>query len=442
MNMGQKFEDLIFSLIFASVPILLFLGLIMVATSCFAAPTVDIALELDRTDDILADIEENLPDNPPHIIIEQLAVAYDMQTDARDAFDLGENMLALHMTMQSREVARRVQALLDAGPGQNAPGPPEPLLRLLEQNAELIEELAPTVDEFGNEVTRANFAQAVEMQNQAWDAFNEGNFPIAGNLAERARDKLFQIRHSLVSAERGLDSERVISELERASDLLNRADEKIPSPAKEAQALLNTARDMFAESEKLYNEGRPQEALRLLEEVFSLTQRAVRIASRRGPQSAEVVGIVSRTDELIEIAAEPVDESGRRDAEQMLDQAREIQRQAKAALDAGETAQAEKLTIEARRMTDLSVRTAKENDEIHYAEVDRALAHTEELIADFAPKIETSGSEPAIDLLHRAEKLQSDALAYRDSGKLKEALYTTRAAGETIQRGIRLAGIK
>ena len=363
MEYKQRLEDLIFSLLLASIPIILFIGLFAISTTGLAAPTVDIEVELERTDGIISEIEGELPGNPPSAVTEQLAVARDMQSDAHSAFDRGEFMLALHMTMQAREVARRAQAILE-NIMPHGPEVPEALLRLLEGNAELIEELAPAIDEFGGEVTRSSFSVAVNLQNEAWSAFEAEDFEIAGKLARKSRDMLVQVRMTISGGEHDFDPERIAAEMDRAAELLFRADEKVPSGALEAVALLETAHDMFVESERLLAQGRPQEALRMLEEVIALSRRAVRLSEKRSLHSAELVETLSRTGDYIEATSEKVELSGRGDAIQIIEQAHEIQHRARTALDAAENVQAERLTLEARRMADLALRTAQDNPEL------------------------------------------------------------------------------
>jgi len=439
MSIARKIEDLLFSLLFASVPFLLLLGLLLFTTSSMA---LDVEQELERTDQILADFEARLPDNPPNAVLEQLGVAYDLQDDAWQAFENEELILAKQMTMQARGIVQNAERILVAVAVPIDIGPPEDVLRQLEQNAELIEELAPLVDEFGNEVSRANFAAEVDRQNGAWTALEQEQYEIAGRLAESVHDNLLQIRNILVSAQIRFGPERVAAEIERASDILNRAGEKIAEGTDESHTLLENAYEIFHDAETAMEESHSQEAMRFVEEVIVLAQRAVQLANRRGPQSAKVLEIIARTDEVIESAEEAVEQTSRQEAAEMLSRACELQIQAKSAIDANETDQAERYTLEARRIAELSVRTAQESSEIRRDEVERAIAHTDDLIAELTTGIEESGSGAARELLDRAGQLQADAISYLDRGKLKEALTSTRAASETIRRAAKVAGIE
>jgi len=441
MDIKQQLEDFLFKMVFATIPIVLLFGLFTAATTGLSAPSVDVENELDRTETILQDIETNLPENVPPQVLGQLGVARDMQNDGRSSFENGEQMLALHMTMQAREIARRAEATISQITSQDT-YIPEALLRLLEGNAEFIEELSPAMDELGTEVTRANFTAAVDMQNEAWSAFDNGDFEVAGKLAETAQNKLYQIKKAVAAEENRFDPEHVAAKLEQALELLGRAEEKIPEGAAEAMRLLNTSKEIYSESEALLMQGRSQEAVRMLEEVVSLTQRAVRLSEKRGLRSAELVETLSRTDDYLQSTQQVAEESGRGDAINILERADDMQQQAKLALNTADNAQAEKLTLEARRLAELAMRTAQEKEGINIEEVEKAVIHTDDLIADLNPQIEESGQSAAIDLIRRAEQLQAEAIAHMDRGRFKEALTTTRAAAETVRRAEKLAGLQ
>ncbi len=441
METKKKLEDFIFSLLFASVPLILLVGLFALSTTGLASPMVDVELELEETDNILQTIEDNLPGNPPSQVLDQISTAIDMQGDAYSAFGRGEAMLALHMTMQAREMGRRAESMISQLISSE-PELPDILLRLLESNAELIEELSPSVDEYGGQVSRSNFAAAVDMQNEAWMAFENGDYEIASKLASVVQDKLSQVRKAISIQENRYDTEYVSAEIERASELLNRAEEKVPEGAVESMDLLRTAQDMFVETEALFAQGRSNEASRMLEEVITITQRAVKISEKRSLRSAELLETLSRTDDFLETAHSEAEESGRGDAMDIMERAMDIQIEAKHALNSSDNPTAEKLTLEARRLAELAIRTAQDNGEIEPDKVQKALLKTDDMIATIGPDIENSGNEAAVKLLRRAEQLQAEALAYFDQNNLREALTMTRAASETAQRAARMAGLE
>jgi len=441
MNVKQRLEDFAFSMLFACIPLMLFLGLFALASVSYGAPTADIELELERTDAILQSIQENLPQYASGQVLEQLAVAIDMQNDAYAALERGEKMLALHMTMQSRETARRAESIISQLT-PNEPGAPEGLLRLIEGNAELIEDLSPVVDEYGGEVSRSSFAAAVDLQREVWLAFENGDYEVAGKLGRMVHDKLNQVRKAISMASSRNYSEQIAAEIERTSEVLVRAEEKLPEGAAEAMDLLRTAREMFTESEALYSQGRSSEASRMLQEVTVIVQRAVKLAEQRSLQSVELIETICRTDDYLDVARTRVQESGFGNAIDIMERADDIQTSAKHALNISENPKAEKLTLEARRLADLAIRTSHEDDEIDLDKIEGAIAKTDDIISRYTPNIEQSGNASAIDLLRRAEHFQAEAVTLTSQKKYREGLTMTRAALETVQRAARIEGIE
>ncbi|MGC9315923.1 MAG: hypothetical protein ACP5G4_09930, partial [bacterium] len=389
----------------------------------------------------LQGINENLPDYVPEQVLEQLVVANEMQADAYSALERGEKMLALHMTMQARETARRAESMISqlTPDGSEAP---DGLLRLIEGNAELIEELSPVVDEYGGEVTRSNFSAAVDLQREAWTAFENEDYEVAGKFGRMVQDKLNQVRKAITMAESRNYSEQIAAELERTSEILVRAEEKVPEGAAESMDLLRTARDMFTESEALYSQGRSSEASRMLQEVAVIVQRAVKLSEKRSLRSAELIETICRTDDYLDVARGRVEESGLGNAQDILERADDVQISAKHALNNAENAKAEKLTLEARRLADLAIRTSHEDDEIDLDKIEGAIAKTDDVISRYSFDIEQSGNASAIDLLRRAEHFQAESITLISQKKYREGLTMTRAALETVQRAARTAGIE
>jgi len=436
-TLNEKIEDLAFEMLFASIPVIIFIGILLVAGNVLGAPGNNVLPELERTDQMLMDLAESDPLSISALIADQYSLAMDIQDEAWQSYNDGQQILALHLTMQVRDIIRRIESLISESTHPDDAPSYKPLLRLLEQNAEWIENLAPAVDELGDELTRGNFATAVDLQNQAWKEFELEHYGSAGNFARIARDKLASVRNNIAAAERIYEPERVIAELERASVFLSRAEEKMPEEnAEEAIAVLNTARDLYRDTEKLYSDGHTQEAMRLIEEVFYLAQRSVRLAENGGPDMAETLDILSKTDEYLDMVYGKISETDREDALEVYNRAVEMQNEARTAYEIGAKKQAEQLSAEARRVADLAVRTSQQNNEIRFFEVRNAIEHTNSLLEEYGPAIENSGFEVAIEMLARARSLQAQAHEFSDNGNYREALTTTRASAELLQRAI------
>lgn len=435
---SERLEDLVFSVFFAMVPLLLIFAFLFLARVCLGAPNVDVFAEIEHTDAVIEDIQSNIPENAPQSALDQLSIAVDMQNDAHRSFERGQLIIALNLTLQAREIAIRVKRILDALIIGNASKPPEAVARMLEKNDELIEELTPIIDERASEPTREGFSQTVSMQFDARAFFDAQSYGQSSRLARLVNDRLNAMRDEVIRNERRLAPERAESEIEKAGDIIARANERISEENREARKILESAETMLDEARKLYSEGKTSQAMRLIDEVSSLTQKAIRLSERKGFDGDYIADRIALTDEIISSAQEEVVPTGNREAIAILEKAVEVQSQAKTALESREYRLAEEFTLEARKNAELAKRTAQETGKLSDLEVERAIQNTENLYLRLKPMIEESRSSEAKNLMHQAESLQSQAIALKEQGKYKEAITTTRAAMDNLQRSARL----
>ena len=441
-GLDKRIEDFVFSVIFAFIPVILFVGLLVLAGTTFGAPNVDVGHELELTDAVIERVEGALPENPSSIILDNLDLARNMQADARTAYDGEEFMLAISYTRQAREIALGVERIIAALGSGSESGPPDAVLRVLEQNAEMIEDLAPAVDEFGDDFIRQDFAAAVEMQDRAWQAFDEENYDVAGELSEVVSNRLLQIKKAVLESERRFGPENVASELERARELVGYAGEKVFPEAVESKELLSMAEGMLGEAEMLYSNGRPKEAMRLLDEVLVLSKRSIEISRRGGLVAGHLEEEIARTEDMIDGARDLLEAESPPEASEMLSRAEDLLLEAQSAFGNGSVDKAEKLIIESRRLADLGSRAAKESGDINRWNVERAIDNTNSILEHVSGPIEESGKEDALRLLSKARELQMEAKSYLDDGKQKEALTSTRAAADAARQSSRIAGIE
>jgi hypothetical protein len=437
----QKIDDFVFSVIFASIPFLFFLGLLVIAGTARGAPNVDVEREIEITDEVIARVEDALPDNPSATITGNLDMACGMQADAHTAFDGGEYMLALGFTRQARQIALGIERML-ASLDSHENGPPDAVLRILEQNAEMIEELAPAVDEFGDDFIREDFANVVEMQDRAWQEFNEENYDIAGMLAQAARDRLIQIKKATLEVERRFGPEQVISELERARELVSYAREKAFPEAIESVELLSVAEGMLNEAEMLHSDGRPREAMRFLDEVIVLSKRSVEISRHGGLRADRMEEELVRTEEMIENAREMLEIGSPEQAGEMLSQSEELLMEARSAFGNGSVEEAGQLIIESRRLADLASRSAKGSGDINRWNVEKAIDNTNNILDHVSGPLEELGAEEGLHLLSRARELQEEARGYLENDRYREALTSTRAAADAAIQASKMSEIK
>ncbi|MCK5832479.1 hypothetical protein KAH81_02310 [bacterium] len=436
----KRFEDTVFGIVFASLPFLVFFGLFFLAGSTFGTPSVNVEYELNLTDEIIMRVEENMLSEPPQIIIDNMSIVTDMQSDAWHSYEDNQQMLALNMTRQAREIALRVERMPQyrADVDEEDDGH-EIVLRVLEQNTETIEELAPAVDEFGDEIIREDFAAVVEMQNRAWEMYSSESYVISGELAQLVRDRLQQIRRATIEAEQRFGPERLDAAIERAREMIFYAENMVFPEAIEAVELLSTSIDILGEAEFYYLNGKPREAKKLIDETIQLSQRSIEIARHGGLAIERMEDEFSRTEELIAFAEESINSKTRPEVKEMISRATELLIEAQSSLGNGSVDKAQKLVIEARRMADLAKRSAIESGDINKWNVEKALDNTDNIIEHSRTAIEDSNSPEAMDLLERAIEVQAKAREHFEAEEYKEALSSSRASADVANQAMKTA---
>jgi len=279
-----------------------------------ARVNTDVERELDNTDLIIERVQDIFPEEPTLVMIDNFELAVSMQTDAREAFAEDDQMLALSLTRQAREIALRLERIILAAGYKPPEGPPNAILRVLEQNDELIEELTPSVDEFGDAIIRRDFAAYIDMHISAWNFYNDENFPVSGQLAQVARDRFLQIRRALIEAARLFSPEKIQSELDNARELVHETERGLFPEALEAVELHDMALELLSEAELMFANARPREAMRLIDEVVVLSRRSSEIARRGGLSTDRLEEEISRTEAIIAEATENLADGSRPEA--------------------------------------------------------------------------------------------------------------------------------
>ena len=438
MKYLNKPKDALAERHFIAFPAIVLIGALLIAVPLSAAPNADVQRELEITDGVISRVEERLPDEPTSAMLENLAIAVDMQADAWAAFERDEQFLALNLTRQAREIALRVERMIRT-PSSETETPPTAVLRVLEQNAELIEDLAPVVDEFGDEILRGEFFAIAEINEQAWRLFEEDEFAVSSRLARSVRDRLQRIRSATLDSERRFSLERVAFELERAREIALFAESRVFPEAIEAVELFNMSVDMLGEAELLYAAGRPREAMRLVDEAIVLSRRSIEISRMGGLALDRIEDEFSRTESTIYNVIESFDENTPPEVRELANRAMELLIDARSAFAGGSVERAERLLIESRRTADLARRSAQESGDINRWNVERAMSNTDRIIEHAQRPVEESGSGEATELLRRARDLQVQAREHFDAERYIEALSTTRAAADAANQATKRA---
>lgn len=199
---------------------------------------------------------------------------------------------------------------------------------------------------------------AVRLQADAKAQFGGGRYLLALDLTRRARTRA----ERAIALVKGLpDPDRVIVQLERTRELLDRARERIEEcDAERARALLRVAFEMQARAEVSAREGRYLAALQLTLSARERALRALRMCNLQDNLREAAERGLTRTDELISRAREVLQDRDADRARQALGRAIEIQGEAWSQFRADHLEASLRLTQSARTFAHRALRIAGE----------------------------------------------------------------------------------
>jgi hypothetical protein len=228
----------------------------------------------------------------------------------------------------------RAQELVDTALGA---------LELTDRRIMQAQELVATAD---NSLAQTELGRAIEIQASAKVEFAAGHYRISYDLTLRARGHADRA----IAAVRGLpDPDRVIVQLERTRDLLERARERIEECDNDrARAMLRAAFDMQARAEIAAREGRYLAALQLTMSARERALRALRLCHMEENLQENAERALHRTDEVIARAREVVADADRSRAAQVLSTAVDLQARAGVEFRAGRFEVSLRTTLNAR----------------------------------------------------------------------------------------------
>jgi hypothetical protein len=160
---------------------------------------------------------------------------------------------------------------------------------------------------------------ATRLQTQAKTEFAAGHFLMAYDLTSRARTRA----GAAIALVRGLpDPDRVLAQLERTGDMLDRTKEHTEECDNErARAVLRAAFDMQARAQAAATEGRYLAALQLTMSARERALRALRLCNQEDNLHDAAERALSRTDEILSHAKDTVADRTGDAARQALDRA-------------------------------------------------------------------------------------------------------------------------
>jgi hypothetical protein len=254
---------------------------------------------------------------------EHVAQAEQLQDRARRAFDAGLFGDALRLTRAARE---RIEFLATPRPR----GSPARVREEMQRTDELIDRLAPLVENTPAPVGRRLLDEAVRLQHEAREALESERHGQAGELTLRARQTALRALR-LAEGPPGRVPERARTMVEQTRALLDDSDWLVGAGEKAARAYRDARASVEAAAEEL-QAGRPRQAVRRAQEARGRLLDALQVADRKIVREAAVDAVRSSAERLE--AARTRASAGRR-AERVLAAAADRQRSAERYLELG-----------------------------------------------------------------------------------------------------------
>ena len=219
-----------------------------------------LALELERTDNVLQQVREIVAESNNPRLHQLFADAVKIQEHAKGIFIRGgtdisaqEKLQVLQLTRRSRDLALRIQREVRADVTRE-----ERTRLLLERSRVLLERMEEQAAETREPRFRAALDEARRQLLLSEQQYSDGNFDVALRLAESAHNLL---RNMIQGARRQLGNDRVESELQRTDDLLGRARERTGDASGVARQRLDRAEAAQRRAYEAFNRGQNAQAL-------------------------------------------------------------------------------------------------------------------------------------------------------------------------------------
>lgn len=231
------------------------------------------------------------------------------------------------------------------------------------------------------------------------------------------------------------DLESIELELEKTDRVLERAADRIDQDAEPAaRKMFEDAQQLQRKAKNYYRNENPRLALDLTRRSRNLAMRVLKmLASLANRENVE--GAIRLTDMLILEAKEMVADRDARRLQKRIEQAEEIQREAKRRFEHGDYQRALKLTLKARGVLREALGSIKQI--LNKREVRQALLETDEILDRLGAALEASDNKTAADLYERASANQKKAWREFRNDRLRAALAHTRLARRLARSALR-----
>ncbi len=306
----------------------------------------------------------------------------------------------------------------------------EQAAEILQVTADVLQEVAPLVQESQSEQARRIFAEALQKQQQAGDLYRDGRYVLAARLSLRAREMARQAAR-VTGASQGYQ-ERVQPRLERVGDLLDSVRDRAREAGHvQAMRFVRDAEDLVVRAREQARQTHYEQAFRLLETAEKMLGRAARLLYEEG--DGERLRLeMERTADLIAQARERLGDDGDQALRLQLDRAAEELERAHAALDQGDPMRAMRAARHARELVRRALRQigGGPGAEVVEAQSDRFDAQ----LPAVADAVTAAGSTEARQALEQATEARHRAAVALEAGDRDQALRLVRTALDHLRR--------
>ncbi|MEK7330769.1 MAG: hypothetical protein AAB290_05910 [Candidatus Eisenbacteria bacterium] len=255
-----------------------------------------------------------------------------------------------------RSIAALAVVALAAIGGPVAAQTRDDVLIAIERTDDVIARARDVVSGSDNQQAQDELGFAIRLQANARTEFAAAHYLLALDLTRRARLRADRA----IALVTGLpDPDRVMAQLERTRELLDRARERIEEcDLDRARAMLRAALEMQVRAEASWRDGRYLAALQLTMSARERALRALRLCNLEDNLRDAAERALMRTDELISRARDVVAEHDGDQARQALNRAVELQAEAWSQFRADHVEASLRLTQSARTFAHRAIRLA------------------------------------------------------------------------------------
>jgi hypothetical protein len=247
---------------------LLFIG---AAAPAIAQDAPRVQLEINRTDERIAQAQTLVGGSPNERAQFALTQAVNLQTEAKRVYSLSQFPMALRLTLDARERAEVAIATVQGLPD------PDRVRAQVERTGELLQRARDRIEECAEDRARAMLRGAVELQGRAEQALAAQRSLAALRLTMSARERGWRaLRICNVHEDLESNADRA---MRRTDEILDRA-RQVVSDHEDARArkALEQANDLQQRAAAEFRAGHQDAALRLTQSSRTAAYRAIRLA--------------------------------------------------------------------------------------------------------------------------------------------------------------------